>query len=217
MPLLLALRKHLSLRAPLSRSLKVQYLSITTILAFVLAMSVPLHTWYSVGKAISNGTSNSVPSLSSQPNIRCSPAQNTLTWAVPPPERVTIHIIPASVHFDMGTPAWDNLLPSGGHTIHLDEPDGSVSTHTVAMFHQLRCIEILHRAYYNEGSHHTEELPQHCLNYLRETFSCHMDMRLEPQGSSFTHNGFESLCYDWDGLFDEAERNHHAYAKRMAA
>ncbi|TCD64209.1 hypothetical protein EIP91_004443 [Steccherinum ochraceum] len=197
MPSLPVLRKLASFRAPLSRSLKVQYLSITTFLVFVLAMSVPLHTWYTIGKAISS-------------------AQNTLTWAVPPPERVTIHIIPASVHFDMGTPAWDNLLPSGGHTIHLDEPDGSVSTHTVAMFHQLRCIEILHRAYFNEGSHRTDELPQHCLNYLRETFSCHMDMRLEPQGSSFTHNGFESLCYDWDGLFDEAERNHHAYAKRLA-
>lgn len=116
----------------------------------------------------------------------------------------------------MGTPAWESMLPSGGHTIHLDEPDGTVSTHTVAMFHQLKCVEILQRAYFDEGSHRTSDLPAHCLNYIRQTFECHMDMRLEPQGSSYTHNGFESLCYDWDGIFEEAERNHHAYAKRVA-
>ncbi|THH23231.1 hypothetical protein EUX98_g7952 [Antrodiella citrinella] len=190
--------EHLSMSSTTARSLKMQYLTIVTLLAFVVATAIPMPIWHRIAKNISA-------------------AQNTLTWSVPTPERVAIHIIPASVHFDMGTPAWNNLLPSGGHTIHLDEPDGSVSTHTVAMFHQLRCIEILQQAYYDEGSHRTSELPQHCLNYLRQTFECHVDMRLEPQGSSFTHNGFESLCYDWDGIFDEAERNHHAYASRLAA
>ncbi len=59
------------------------------------------------------------------------------------------------------------MLPTGGHVVHLDEADGSVSTHTVAMFHQLRCLDILQTAYVEEGRHLTDATS--CMNYLRQT------------------------------------------------
>ncbi|KAH8101228.1 hypothetical protein BXZ70DRAFT_117725 [Cristinia sonorae] len=193
-----AANKHLSTHTAISGPTRIRYLTIAILFAFVLASAIPLSTWQKLSKSIAV-------------------ARGTLTWAVPPPEPATIRIIPSSVHFDMGTPAWDSLLPSGGHTIHLDQPDGSVSTHTVAIFHQLRCVGILQQAYFDEGSHRTNPLVQHCLNYLRETFACHMDMRFESQGSSYTHNGFESLCQDWEGIFEEAERNQRSYEKRLSS
>ncbi|KAI0060429.1 hypothetical protein BV25DRAFT_1827925 [Artomyces pyxidatus] len=134
-----------------------------------------------------------------------------LTWSPPPHEHVALRIIPGSSHYEMGSEAWDKLLPLGGHVVHLREPDGSIKTYTVAMFHQLRCVEILHRAYVDEGSHRTSPPVQSCLNYLRQTMLCAMDTRNEPQGAVYTHNGFETLCYDWEGIFREAERNHEEF------
>ena len=124
-----------------------------------------------------------------------------------------MRIIPASPHYELGSESWSKILPPGGHTVHTTNPDGSISTHTVAMFHQIRCIDILHKAYYDEGSHRTDPLAQNCMNYLRETFLCQMDMRNEPQGAVGTRNGYESLCYDWEGLYAEAEKRQAAYSQ----
>lgn len=175
---------------------KMQWASVTFVFTLVLLLAVPLSTWGDVRAYMST-------------------SRGALTFVVPPPEHVTMRIIPASPHYELGSDSWSKIIPTGGHTVHLSNPDGSVSTHTVAMFHQIRCIDILHQAYYNEGSHRTDLLTQHCMNYLRETFLCHMDMRNEPQGSTFTHNGFESLCYDWEGIYAEAERNQAAYSERV--
>ena len=139
---------------------------------------------------------------------------NPMTWSIPPLDQVTMHVIPASVHFHMGADAWDNLLPPSGHTVHLSEPDGSVKTYTVAMFHQLRCVEVLQRAYAEEGTHKTP-LAQHCLNYLRQSLMCTMDMRNEAQGTAFTWNGQEELCRDWDPILKEADRNYDAYLSQL--
>jgi len=157
-------------------------------------LSIPIPAWQNAGR-------------------RINAYRNPLSWSIPPLEQVTMHIIPASVHFEMGADAWDHLLPPSGHTVHLTESDGSIKTYTVTMFHQLRCVEVLQRAYADEGSHRTP-IAQHCLNYLRQTFMCGMDMRNEPQGTSFTWNGAENLCRDWEPILEEAERNHKAYRSR---
>ncbi|KAK7680838.1 hypothetical protein QCA50_016148 [Cerrena zonata] len=179
-----------------SPSRKGQWLSVSVLFALVLLLSVPLPTWQNIRTYIST-------------------PRDALTFNLPPPEQVTMRIVPASPHYELGSESWSKILPPGGHTVHLTNPDGSISTHTVAMFHQIRCIDILHKAYYDEGSHLTNPLAQHCMNYLRETFLCQMDMRNEPQGSVGTRNGYESLCYDWEGIYAEAEKNQAAYSQRV--
>ncbi|THV07185.1 hypothetical protein K435DRAFT_960112 [Dendrothele bispora CBS 962.96] len=136
-----------------------------------------------------------------------------LTWSIPKLEHVAMRVIPASERYRLGADGWKYLLPSGGHLVHITESDGSISTHTVAMFHQLRCLEILQDAYVNEGSHRTSQLAQHCMNYLRQTMLCQMDMRTEQQGSIFTYNGFDQICYDWEPIYSEAEKNFEAFSK----
>ena len=124
-----------------------------------------------------------------------------------------MRVIPGSDHYEMGSEAWKHLLPSGGHVIHLENFDGTVAVHTVALFHQLRCLEVIHDAYIDEGSHRTSQLAQHCMNYLRQTVLCHMDMRNEVQASSFTNNGFDTMCYDWEPIYKQAEINFDVYSK----
>lgn len=122
-----------------------------------------------------------------------------------------MRIIPWTSYYELGSEAWKRLLPSSGHVVHLTNPDGTVGTHTVAMFHQLRCLDILQEAYLDEGSHRTTPLPQHCLNYIRQTLLCQMDLRNEEQGSHPTNNGADTLCYDWEPIYEEAEKNFEAY------
>jgi len=148
-------------------------------------------------------------------NAKTSHPHDALTWSIPELEHVAMRIIPASSRYDLGAESWKYLLPESGHVVHHTEPDGSVSTHTVAMFHQLRCLEILHDAYIDEGSHRTSPLPQHCMNYLRQTMLCQMDMRTEMQGSSFSYNGFDQMCYDWEVIYKEADRNFQMYSKML--
>ncbi|KAJ7077412.1 hypothetical protein B0H15DRAFT_789665 [Mycena belliarum] len=124
-----------------------------------------------------------------------------------------MHIIPASSRYELGAESWHNLLPEGGHIVHASGADGVVQTYTVALFHQLRCLEILHDAYVDEGSHLTSPLAAHCMNYLRQTILCQMDMRTEVQGSIFTYNGFDQLCYDWEVIYDAAQKNFDDYSK----
>ncbi|KAF8870909.1 hypothetical protein CPB84DRAFT_827121 [Gymnopilus junonius] len=41
---------------------------------------------------------------------------------------------------------YSRLMPTGGHTVHISTPNESVPrTYTVALFHQLKCLEIYHR------------------------------------------------------------------------
>ncbi|KAH8101562.1 hypothetical protein BXZ70DRAFT_891904 [Cristinia sonorae] len=107
------------------------------------------------------------------------------------------------------------MLPpyDDAHVVHVKNPDGTVSTQTVALFHQLRCLDILEKAYLEEGSHRTSQLATHCLNYIRQSIMCQTDMTNEPQTESRTDNGRESLCRDWEGVYREAERNHEAYGR----
>lgn len=96
------------------------------------------------------------------------------------------------------------MLPSGGHTIHKGHPDGSVSVHTVAVFHQLYCINII-RGYKLRGNH--TEIVDHCFNYIRESLLCQTDMYLEEIPDRPVEAGYDRKCTSWDVVWREAERN----------
>ncbi|TCD67788.1 hypothetical protein EIP91_011916 [Steccherinum ochraceum] len=102
------------------------------------------------------------------------------------------------------------LLPASGHLVHLsgeDTNNGGTGTYTVAMFHQLRCLEIL-RNDYDSGNQSPYRL--HCINYLRQTVLCLADVRLESERSprAPTRVSLESdyLCRDWRKLYEKAEQ-----------
>jgi len=142
-----------------------------------------------------------------------------MSWVPAPRDQVILHFIHNSLHHHFGSPAWDNMLPphEDAHLVHVKGVDGILTTQTVALFHQLRCIEILHKAYVEEGSHRTSELVQHCLNYVRQSVMCQLDMTNEPQADTQTSNGRESLCRDWESVYREAERNQEAFRRSLAS
>jgi hypothetical protein len=141
--------------------------------------------------------------------------ETNLRWLIPPLDRVALRVIHYSENYELGSPAWKHLLPESGHVVHLEEEDGSgISTHTVALFHQLRCLEIIHDAYVDEGSHkRADSLASHCFNYLRQTTLCMCDMRNGPHGTLHTAAGYDFMCYDWEKLYEEGERNFQVYKK----
>jgi hypothetical protein len=119
-----------------------------------------------------------------------------------------------SDHYALGRKAWSHQLPPGGPTVYVKTPDSpEPKPHTVALFHQLYCLDKIQEAYVNEGSHRTSEIAQHCMNYLRQTIMCMGDMRGQIQANLVTANGYDTTCYDWEVIFKEATKNQEAYAK----
>lgn len=122
------------------------------------------------------------------------------------------------VDSDEGAEEFANLLPSGGHVVHVGEEP---STYTVSMFHQLRCLDILRKEYIIEPPRPPSPLAEHCMNYFRQMFWCHPNLRLEsmryppyienhsPAGA--TTQGYDTVCNDWRTLYNEAEKNHAAF------
>ena len=78
-----------------------------------------------------------------------------------------------------GSQAWSNMLPTGGHTIRLPARVDN-ETFTLAMFHQLRCLDII-RNDYVAGT--KSPLQKHCLNYIRQSLLCIADPKLEYSNS----------------------------------
>lgn len=100
------------------------------------------------------------------------------------------------------------MLPSGGHLIRQGHSDGSVSVQTVAVFHQLYCLNVVRG--YRMTANHTPVI-SHCLNYLRESVECQMDLRLEQIPNKPLIAGFERECLDWEAVWKEAEGNYERY------
>lgn len=104
----------------------------------------------------------------------------------------------------VGAEEWAQLMPSGGHLIHLEE-DGKTQAYTLALFHQLRCLDILREDYV---SGKPSPLRKHCLNYIRQSVLCIADTHLEysKAGLAVTHY-IETVCNDWTAVYAAAERN----------
>lgn len=74
-----------------------------------------------------------------------------------------------------GIAEWASLIPPGGHLMRAW--DGTeVQTFTVAMFHQLRCLDIIRNDYVRQRR---SPLLKHCVNYLRQSILCLADNHLE--------------------------------------
>ncbi|EIN10135.1 hypothetical protein PUNSTDRAFT_64074 [Punctularia strigosozonata HHB-11173 SS5] len=92
-----------------------------------------------------------------------------------------------TVHYHIGTARGkaelEQLLPNGSHLVHLprkSEPSSAPQTYTVALFHQMRCLNIIVDAYSSRVADVRDPLLRHCMNYLRQSIPCQADTRLEP-------------------------------------
>ncbi|KAH7919344.1 hypothetical protein BV22DRAFT_1040983 [Leucogyrophana mollusca] len=121
-----------------------------------------------------------------------------------------------STHYqldDDGAADYAMLMPSGGHTVHIaDSPGSSPKPYTVTLFHQLKCLEIIHREYLAAPSSFPPIL-SHCMNYLRQTIICRPNLRLESAQSAAASvdKEYETVCRDWTQVYAEAERNFGEY------
>ncbi|KZT21746.1 hypothetical protein NEOLEDRAFT_1138941 [Neolentinus lepideus HHB14362 ss-1] len=131
-----------------------------------------------------------------------------------------------TVHYSLDTAEaaeeFSKLLPSGGHLIHLD-PDKAnrePENHTVTLFHQLRCLDIIRQEYIGQEENSTPStMTHHCMNYLRQTIMCHPNLRLEsvrfPTGpKSTTTQIYDAVCDDWREVYVAAENNYKTYTAR---
>ncbi|THH21427.1 hypothetical protein EW146_g151 [Bondarzewia mesenterica] len=123
-------------------------------------------------------------------------------------DAVAMHIAD-SVHYELhgeeGAQEWANLLPPGGHVVHVGDEE-----YTVTMFHQLQCLDIIRKEYIMTTTQPPSTLTVHCMNYLRQTILCQSNLRLEsvksPTGQA--SRTYDTACRDWTKVYEEAERNH---------
>lgn len=131
-----------------------------------------------------------------------------------------------TVHFALDTPAGTaertSLLPPGHGILRLG---ASQEVFSIAMFHQLRCLDIIGVALVDLFSQ--VELPslqeekqpalvQHCMDYVRQMVLCHADLtilnfksvekRPHIKNSDITH-----VCKDYSAVFAAAEANYVMY------
>jgi hypothetical protein len=106
---------------------------------------------------------------------------------------------------------YSKLVPSGGPTIRIPadlDPVNEEGVYTVALFHQLQCLDVIRRDYVKN---HSTELSQHCLNYIRQSLLCIADTRLEPVRAEKPPNvvilAGDYVCKDWSALYKAAEAN----------
>ncbi|KAA1474021.1 hypothetical protein DENSPDRAFT_308479 [Dentipellis sp. KUC8613] len=134
-----------------------------------------------------------------------------LTWPIPEPGPVMVAVEP-TVHYQMnGTEAsdqWNAMIPNNG-MIYLGEHSRPFS---IAMVHQLRCVDILRTATAHaqgwDDATHPPELVRHCLNYLRQAVLCQSDVTLDSVLGNPAHAYSDTAqCRDWDVVYREMLRN----------
>lgn len=139
-----------------------------------------------------------------------------LSFSVSFGDPVAMHI-DDSTHYDLdselGSQEYANLIPPSGHVVHIgdiNKPD----TYTVSLFHQLKCLDIVRQQYIAPSYLPISALTSHCMNYLRQSVLCRLNLRLEStkDAKGTTSRGYEAVCRDWTKMYDEAERNYKQYS-----
>ena len=108
-------------------------------------------------------------------------------------------------HYDIASPnaanEYASLLPLSGHLVHIDN-----KTYTVAMFHQLACLDTIRRSYLS-GT--VDRQVEYCMNYLRQSISCQADLRIESVRRDVSPHivGFPGYytCRDWEAVYRAAD------------
>lgn len=122
-----------------------------------------------------------------------------------------------SLETDAGAKVYEDMLPNG-HLVHVGE---NWEPHTVSMFHQLRCLQIIGETYLSPGRNKSRELSEHCLNYLRQMFLCKPSLQLESirtdaRGESQTSRPYETVCNDWTAVYDAVEENQRKHESAVS-
>ncbi|KAF8155880.1 hypothetical protein B0H34DRAFT_798974 [Crassisporium funariophilum] len=106
-----------------------------------------------------------------------------------------------------------SLLPSGGHAVYVADESGNPKKHTVTLFHQLKCLDIIRREYIRDPPRPVPMDTQHCMNYLHQTLLCNLNTGVESTKNALAtaSRSYQSVCKDWTEVYKEAERNQQAY------
>jgi len=132
-------------------------------------------------------------------------------WGVVPDEPVGIYIDDTK-HYQVSEPQapeqWRSLLPSGGHLVYPSSSSSKGESYTVAMFHQLECLDTIRQSFVTRN---ITTSTRKCFNYLQQTFLCHSDRRLESirwidKPHIISVDGHWQ-CKDWEALYRAAEQN----------
>jgi hypothetical protein len=136
-----------------------------------------------------------------------------------------------SVHYTMNTPLgtaeWQTLLPSGDGFLYLGPSHQQFS---IAMFHQLRCLNVVRGALASiferpelatPNSDDQPAIVRHCMDYLRQMTLCHADLTMlnvksihrgrgHVKDSDNTHR-----CKAFNTIYDAAEENYAQYQEMV--
>lgn len=137
-------------------------------------------------------------------------------WDIGPRSKVFMHV-EQSVRYPLngseGDSQWSALVPGDG-IVHVG-PDRT--PFMPSLFHQLRCLDIIRRAYIGSGEEDLTAVSRHCLNYLRQMVLCRGDLRLEPVVDPFSKHAVQPwgkhTCDDWTAVYSAYEKNEEEYSR----
>ncbi|TBU27425.1 hypothetical protein BD311DRAFT_696509 [Dichomitus squalens] len=128
------------------------------------------------------------------------------------PEEEVLLIVDLWTRYPLNaTRQWAPLFPNGG-VVHLG-PDNI--PYTVAMMHQLRCLDVIRDQLSRPKSARDTPPTRHCLNYLRQAVMCRGDLQLDPYqyvhqvGALHPHP--IRRCKNWTALYERVWENQRQY------
>ncbi|KIP09674.1 hypothetical protein PHLGIDRAFT_126117 [Phlebiopsis gigantea 11061_1 CR5-6] len=102
---------------------------------------------------------------------------------------------------------WAALYPGNG-LVHLGRDQ---EPHTVAMLHQLRCIDFVRDQITRPAAARDGGQTRHCMNYLREMLMCHADDTLDAYQYVHKTRALDAQpvrrCRDWRAVYERVERS----------
>lgn len=107
-----------------------------------------------------------------------------------------------------GASEWEALSPGKG-MVHLGE---SRQPFSIAMFHQLRCLDTLRAGMartahpFNETGPAVTELTGHCLNYMRQMLMCGADTTVDVIFDRAVHPD-RFTCNNWEAVYEAVRNN----------
>jgi len=113
---------------------------------------------------------------------------------------------------------WSSLIPTSGHLVYLKDDAGQVKKHTVTMLHQFQCLNTIRQQYNAPPDAPLSSLTLHCINYLRQSILCHLDLGLESATNVWgtVARSAEYVCRDWTELYKAVEHNQAMFQRAHA-